>query len=99
MTSRFPRDDAVSRTTSAIGLDEVASLRYHHTNIGPQLSKNSSICSLSPISRSGMTGFGRTDRTKSIKPTGSHCGFQAGLAGEVYCIMKLVLPARQRLIS
>ncbi|MCB9107390.1 MAG: hypothetical protein H6633_24510 [Anaerolineales bacterium] len=41
LTSRQTGDDAVSRTISAVGLDEVPQIGYHRTNINLQLSKNS----------------------------------------------------------
>jgi hypothetical protein len=40
-TSRPGGDEAVSRTTSAVGLDEITQLGYHRTNITLQLLKNS----------------------------------------------------------
>jgi hypothetical protein len=40
-TSRPGGDEAVSRTISAVGLDEITQLGYHRTNITLQLLKNS----------------------------------------------------------
>ena len=40
-TSRPGGDEAVSRTISAVGLDEPYQMEYHRTNINLQLSKNS----------------------------------------------------------
>jgi len=59
-TSRPVGDDAVSRTTSAVGLAE----ETQRTNINLQLLKNSEPF-FATHPRSRKTGFGRTDRTNA----------------------------------
>jgi hypothetical protein len=47
-------------------LDLMRQEMYHRTNIERELSKNN-VRSLPPSPRSVRTGFGRTDRTKSMQ--------------------------------
>ena len=66
-TSRQAGDDAVSRTTSAVGLDDTPYLEYHRTNTTLQLLKNGHpFFTAHPPTK---VGFGRTDRTNGLQAT------------------------------